>query len=151
MSLDGRVLLHQKRLGNIFLIVPDHHVPLKLKQRREGLGGVNLERTNLRHYRPAGPRDANYTTQEPRDWCTLPHVTYLDALGLKNELRDDGGKVLLVVDAVRDFLQKGLHWRHTVQDDPFTQEGVREVQEHDPRTDLWRQSAGCEPGRPGDG
>lgn len=31
---DGRVLLHQERLGDVGLVVPDHHVPLKLHQRR---------------------------------------------------------------------------------------------------------------------
>lgn len=28
--LDGRVLLHQQGLRDVLLIVPDHHVPLKL-------------------------------------------------------------------------------------------------------------------------
>lgn len=33
--LDGRVLFHQERLGDVRLVVPDHHVPLKLRQREE--------------------------------------------------------------------------------------------------------------------
>lgn len=32
--LDGRVLLHQQGLGDVRLVVPDHHVALKLHQRR---------------------------------------------------------------------------------------------------------------------
>lgn len=32
--LDGRVLFHQQRFRDILLIVPNHHVPLKLPTRR---------------------------------------------------------------------------------------------------------------------
>ena len=31
--LDGRVLLHQQGLGDVRLVVPDHHVPFKLKHK----------------------------------------------------------------------------------------------------------------------
>jgi len=32
--LDGQVLLHQEWLGDVLLVVPDHHVTLKLQRRR---------------------------------------------------------------------------------------------------------------------
>lgn len=35
VPLDGRVLLHQQRLGDVLLIVPDHHIPFKLEGERK--------------------------------------------------------------------------------------------------------------------
>lgn len=63
-------------------------------------------------------------------------VTHLNALYSEDEFRHQWWDIRLIEHGVRDTLQQGLHWGHTVHDHTPAQEIVVEEQKHNSWTHL---------------